>query len=201
MTDIEFAHRLGYEVKLLAIAESLDEGNGAEALIDVRVHPAMIPVDHPLASIHGPFNAVYVEGDSCGEIMLFGRGAGGKPTSTAVLGDVLEAGRSLIGARPVHMPKRHRTRIRPIEALRSQYYLAMDVADRPGVLAAVARVFGEHSVSIQSMEQVGAEPVARLVFVTHLALEKDVQSTLAELKEIPAVKRIGSLIRVVGPER
>ncbi len=77
----------------------------------------------------------------------------------------------------------------------------MDVADRPGVLAAVARVFGEHSVSIQSMEQVGAEPVARLVFVTHLALEKDVQSTLAELKEIPAVKRIGSLIRVVGPER
>lgn len=201
VADIEFAHRLGYEVKLLAIAENVEEGNGAEPLLDVRVHPTMIPLEHPLASIHGSFNAVYVEGDSCGEIMLFGRGAGGMPTASAVLGDVLEAARSLTGARPVHMPRRHQARIRQIDDLRSQYYLAMEVIDRPGVLAAVTRVFGEHSVSIQSMEQVGAEPDARLVFVTHLALEEDVQSTLAELKDLPQVKRIGALIRVVGPER
>ncbi len=199
--DIEFAHRLGYEVKLLAIAENLEEGNGVEPLLDVRVHPTMIPVDHPLASVNGPFNAVYVEGDACGEIMLFGRGAGGMPTASAVLGDVLEAARSLTGSRPVHMPRRHRSRIRPIDDLRSQYYLAMDVTDRPGVLAAVTRVFGDHSVSIQSMEQIGAEPDARLVFVTHLALEADVQSTLAELKDLPPVKRIGALLRVVGRER
>ena len=199
--DIEFAHRLGYEVKLLAIAENLEEGNGVEPLLDVRVHPAMIPVDHPLASVNGAFNAVYVEGDSCGEIMLFGRGAGGMPTASAVLGDVLEAARSLTGSRPVHMPRRHRSRIRPIDDLCSQYYLAMDVTDRPGVLAAVTRVFGDHSVSIQSMEQIGAEPDARLVFVTHLALEADVQSTLAELKDLPPVKRIGALLRVVGRER
>jgi homoserine dehydrogenase len=199
--DIEFARRLGYVVKLLAIAESIEEGNGADPLLDVRVHPAMIPVDHPLASIQGPFNAVYVEGDSCGEIMLFGRGAGGMPTASAVLGDVLEAARSLAGARPVHMPRRHRSRIRPIDELRSQYYLAMDVVDRPGVLAAVARVFGEHWVSIQSMEQVGAEQDARLVFITHLAREADVQSTLSELSELSQLKRIGALIRVVGPER
>jgi homoserine dehydrogenase len=199
--DIEFARRLGYVVKLLAIAESIEEGNGADPLLDVRVHPAMIPVDHPLASIQGSFNAVYVEGDSCGEIMLFGRGAGGMPTASAVLGDVLEAARSLAGARPVHMPRRHRSRVRPIDELRSQYYLAMDVVDRPGVLAAVARVFGEHWVSIQSMEQVGAEQDARLVFITHLAREADVQSTLSELSELSQLKRIGALIRVVGPER
>jgi homoserine dehydrogenase len=199
--DIEFAHRLGYVVKLLAIAESIEEGNGSEPLLDVRVHPAMIPVDHPLASIHGSFNAVYVEGDSCGEIMLLGRGAGGMPTASAVLGDVLEAARSLKGARPVHMPRRHRSRIRPIDDLRSQYYLAMDVVDRPGVLAAVTRVFGEHWVSIQSMEQVGAGQDARLVFITHLAREADVQSTLSELGDLSQVKRIGALIRVVGPER
>ncbi|MGA8295759.1 MAG: homoserine dehydrogenase [Acidimicrobiales bacterium] len=200
-SDVAFAHRLGYEVKLLAIVENLDEGNGAEPLLDVRVHPTMIPVDHPLASVHGPFNAVYVEGDAIGEIMLYGRGAGGMPTASAVLGDVLEAARSLSGSRPVHMPRRHRSRLRPIDELRSQYYLTLDVVDRPGVLSAVTRVFGDHDVSIQSMEQVGAEPDARLVFVTHLALEADVQSTLAELKGLGPVKRIGALLRVVGPER
>jgi homoserine dehydrogenase len=201
VADIEFARRLGYVVKLLAIAESIEAGNDTEPLLDVRVHPTMIPVDHPLASINGPFNAVYVEGDSCGEIMLFGRGAGGMPTASAVLGDVLEAARSLKGARPVHMPRRHRSRVRPIDDLWSQYYLAMDVVDRPGVLAAVTRVFGEHWVSIQSMEQVGAEHEARLVFVTHLAREADIRSTLSELNELSQVKLVGALIRVVGPER
>lgn len=200
-SDIDFAHRLGFEVKLLAIAESLEEGNGDGPLLDVRVHPTMIPIDHPLASVHEAFNALYVEGDASGEIMLFGRGAGGTPTASAVLGDVLDAARGLRGTRPVHAPRRHRSRIRPVEALRSQYYLAMDVVDRPGVLSAVTRVFGDHGVSIQSMEQVGAEPDARLVFVTHLALEADIRATLSELDQLDEVKRIGALLRVVGPER
>jgi homoserine dehydrogenase len=200
-SDIDFAHRLGFEVKLLAIAERLDDGNGDAPLLDVRVHPTMIPIDHPLASVHGAFNALYVEGEACGEIMLFGRGAGGMPTASAVLGDVLEAARSLSGTRPVHVPRRHLSRIRPIDALRSQYYLAMDVIDRPGVLSVVTRVFGDHDVSIQSMEQVGVGPDARLVFVTHIALEADVRATISELDELAQVKRIGALLRVVGPER
>jgi homoserine dehydrogenase len=201
VADIEFAKRLGYEVKLLAIAELVGDGDGTDSVIDVRVHPTMIPLDHPLASVNGPFNAVFVEGAACGEIMLFGRGAGGMPTASAVLGDILDAARSLTGSRPVRLPPRHRVRIRPIDELRSQYYVAMDVADRPGVLAAVAHVFGEHSVSIRSMEQVELGETARLVFVTHIALEANVQATLAELRNLDVVKRIGGLLRVIGPER
>ncbi|HLX78202.1 MAG TPA: homoserine dehydrogenase, partial [Acidimicrobiales bacterium] len=116
--DIEFAHRLGYEVKLLAIIESIEEGNGSEAVIDVRVHPTMIPVAHPLAEVRGSFNAIFVEGAASGEIMLFGRGAGGMPTASAVLGDVLDAARSLSGNRHVRFPPRHRVKIRPIDELR-----------------------------------------------------------------------------------
>lgn len=197
--DIEFARQLGYEVKLLAIVESIEE-DGEEALIDVRVHPTMIPRDHPLAEVHGSFNAIFIEGAACGEIMLFGRGAGGMPTASAVLGDVLDAARSLTGNRRVRFPPRRRVAIRPIDELRSQYYLALDVVDRPGVLAAVATVFAAHSVSIRSMEQVDLGRAARLVFVTHLALEADVQATRSGLRDLDVVERIGGLLRVIGRE-
>lgn len=196
-TDVEFAGRLGYVIKLLAIAELVDRGDGT---INVRVHPTMVPVEHPLASVHGSYNAVFVEGEACGEIMLFGRGAGGRPTASAVLGDVIEAGRSLTGARPVRLPPHHTVRVSPIDELRSQYYVTMDVADRPGVLAAVAQIFGDHSVSIRLMEQVELGSVARLVFVTHVAREADVQATLADLDGLEPVKRIGCLLRVMGQE-
>lgn len=196
VADIDVAHRLGYEVKLLAVAERAGDGDA----ICVRVHPAMVPKGHPLAGVRGPFNAVFVEGDAVGELMLYGRGAGGKPTASAVLGDVLDAARSLDGGAPVRFPAREHVEIRPIDELEAQYYLTIDVVDRPGVLAAVATVFGDHRVSIRSMEQVDLGPEARLVLITHRAREADVQATLAGLHGVDAVERIGQLLRVVGPE-
>jgi homoserine dehydrogenase len=198
--DIEFAHRLGYEVKLLAVAEQLD-GEDGSAKIAVRVHPAMVPADHPLATIRGPFNAIFIEGDAAGELMLFGRGAGGRPTATAVLGDVIDAAGSLGSGGGRRFAPRHRAEMRPIGELRAQYYVAIDVSDRPGVLAAVAAVFGRHNVSVRSMEQVGLGDEARLVFITHLARESDVQATLGDLALLDSVRRVGGLIRVVGQER
>lgn len=199
VADIEFAHRLGYEVKLLAIAELEGEGEGAG--IAVRVHPAMLPSDHPLSKVRGAFNAVFIEGEAAGELMLYGRGAGGRPTASAVLGDLLDAAGSLAAGRRPRRVRRRRLEIRPIDELRAQYYLALDVADRPGVLADVARVFGDHAVSIRSMEQVGLGDEARLVFITHTAREADVQATLGDLAKLDAVERIGGLVRVIGPER
>lgn len=212
--DIAFAHRLGYEVKLLAVAERVGGGAGAGTGtgagtgggagapgVTVRVHPAMVPAEHPLASVRGSFNAVFVEGESAGEIMIYGRGAGGGPTASAVLGDVVAAAHHLqsgIRGRPV---RRDRIELRPMSELRTQYYLTLDVADRPGVLGAVAQVFGDHHVSIRSMEQVGLGDEARLVFITHTALEADVQATLESLAKLEAVDRIGGLLRVIGPER
>ena len=201
LLDIDFARRLGYEVKLLAVAERVSEPYAAEIEIAVRVHPTMVPSSHPLAGVRGPFNAVFLEGVNAGELMLYGRGAGGAPTASAVLGDLIEAARSLdLGSnpRPVH---RQKVVIRPIDDLMAQYYVTLDVADRPGVLAAVAAVFGDHEVSIRSMEQVGLGAEARLVFLTHLAKEADLQATLAELGRLDAVERIGGLLRVIGVEQ
>jgi homoserine dehydrogenase len=197
-SDIEFAHRLGYEVKLLAVAERVEE-DGASA-VSVRVHPAMVPIDHPLASVRGPFNAVFVEGDAAGELMIYGRGAGGRPTASAVLGDVIEAAHHVREQTRARSAMRRRPLLRPISALRTQYYLSIDVSDQPGVLAAVASVFGAHNVSIRSMEQVGLGSEARLVFITHTALEADLQATIAGLSELDSVERIGCVLRVIGPD-
>ncbi|HTW97350.1 MAG TPA: homoserine dehydrogenase [Acidimicrobiales bacterium] len=201
--DVEFAARLGYVVKLLAVVERVEDGaaeGGGEA-ISLRVHPAMVPREHPLAGVRGPFNAVFVEGEAAGELMLYGRGAGGHPTASAVLGDVIDVAAGLgLPSRRHGGPARH-VAVRPIDELRAQYYLAIDVIDRPGVLARVARVFGDHDVSIRSMEQVGLGAEARLVFITHMALEADIQATLSELARDEAVERTGGLLRVIGPER
>jgi homoserine dehydrogenase len=199
VSDIDFAHRLGYEVKLLAIAERVD-GLESKTKVAVRVHPAMLPVEHPLSAVKGVFNAVFVEGESCGELMLYGRGAGGEPTASALVGDLLDAA-SNIGSngRDAH-PFRVHVEIDPIDNLRAQYYVTVDVLDRPGVLASVATVFGMHGVSIRSMEQVGLSDEARLVFITHMAREADVQATLDGLRALDVVEHIGGLIRVIGPE-
>jgi homoserine dehydrogenase len=194
-TDIAFAQRLGYVVKLLGIAEQID------GQVAVRVHPAMIPATHALASVRDSFNAVFIEGEAVGELMLYGRGAGAMPTSSALLGDLLDAAHNLrIGGRgraPVLAP----AKLRDVSELRSQYYLALDVADRPGVLASVAGVLGDHGVSIQSMEQQGLGDEARLVFITHVAREADVQATLNDLRALDAVRSVGGLLRVIGDER
>ncbi len=203
-SDIAFAHRLGYEVKLLAIAErsgppATTPGQDAPS-VAVRVHPAMVPKDHPLASVRGSFNAVFVEGDAAGELMVYGRGAGGRPTASAVLGDVIDAAHHLREGSRARSVRRRTPDLRPISELRTQYYLTLDVIDQPGVLAAVASIFGDHHVSIRSMEQTGLAGEARLVFITHTALEADVSATLEALRGLDSVERIGSVLRVIGPE-
>ncbi len=191
--DIAFAHRLGYEIKLLAVAEQGDDGRVA-----VRVHPAMVPASHPLASVRGSFNAVFIEGEAVGELMLYGRGAGGRPTASAVLGDVVDAAGNLRRGTSASIGTLPRAVIRPVDEARSEYYLHIEVLDRPGVLHAVAGVFAEHRVSIRSMEQEGMGDEARLIFITHEAAESDFQATLAALRGLDAVDRVTSVLRVVA---
>ncbi|MFP3906729.1 MAG: homoserine dehydrogenase [Acidimicrobiales bacterium] len=194
--DLAFAERLGYVVKLLAIVERFDGGDGQE--LAVRVHPAMVPVSHPLASVRESFNAVFVEGGAVGDLMFYGRGAGGAPTASAVLGDVIDAALNLGQGRAATIARRTEAVIRPIDMLTSEYYINLEVADRPGALATVAGVFGEHGVSIRSMEQEGLGAEARLVFITHEAVEADVQTTLQTLRDLEVVDRVASVLRVVA---
>jgi homoserine dehydrogenase len=191
--DIDYAAKMGYVVKLLAVAERPAGGDVA-----VRVHPAMVPADHPLASVRDSFNALFVEGEAVGDLMFYGRGAGGSPTASAVLGDLIDA--ALNRARGSHatVGTLAKARIRPVDEVESAYYLNLDVLDRPGVLAAVAGIFGDHGVSIRSMEQEGLGDEARLVFITHVALEADVQATIRDLHHLDAVDRITSVLRVIG---
>lgn len=191
--DIAFAHRLGYEVKLLAVAEQGDDGRVA-----VRVHPAMLPKDHPLAAVRDSFNAVFVEGEAVGQLMFYGRGAGGSPTASAVLGDLIDAAGNLRTGAHASIGRLPRADIRPIDEVRSEYYLNLEVVDRPGVLHAVSGVFATHDVSIRSMEQEGLGDEARLVFITHEAPESAIQATLRDLGELDAVGRITSMLRVLG---
>jgi homoserine dehydrogenase len=193
--DIAFAHRLGYTVKLLAIAE---EQNGE---IAVRVHPAMIPNTHPLASVRDNLNAVFVEGENVGELMFYGRGAGGGPTGTSVVGDILDVARNLIsGGRGVGCTCYADKKVRPIDEMEAQYYILLDVADKPGVLAHVAQAFGDNDVSIRSVWQEGHGDEAQLVLISHRALEKNLQATLARLRALEEVTKIASVMRVEGSE-
>jgi len=191
--DVEFARRAGYVIKLIGVVERVGE-NG----ISRRTHPALIPVDHPLAAVHGAMNAVFIEGDKSGPLMWLGQGAGGIATATAVLGDVLHAARNRVAGRH-DIPFTVDDRLESVDAgdLSSVFYLSIDVRDEPGVLAQVAGVFGNHNVSIQSMEQSGFGQEARLAFLTHEALARDVTSTLHELDQLAAVDSIGACIRVI----
>lgn len=201
-TDISFARRLGFQIKLLALAERFDDGSVA-----VRVHPTMVPDHHPLASVRDSFNAVFIEGDAVGDLMFFGRGAGGFPTASAVLGDVVDAASNLAKATHASLGAFAKAKVRPIDDLHYRYYVNLEVQDRPGVLAAVAGLFGGHGVSIRSMEQESlggdehgrsADGLARLIFITHEAREADVRATLHELRDLDAVTSIGSVLRVIG---
>ena len=197
--DIELARRLGYVVKAVAVAERTDD-DGEPPEVAVRVHPAMVPVQHPLASVRDSFNAVFIQGDAVGELMFYGRGAGGRPTASAVLGDLVDAAVNLSSGGPGRIGRLVRARIRSIDDLRSAYYIGLEVADQPGVLASVAAVFGGHGVSIRLMEQHGLGDDARLVFITHTSRERDVQATLRELRSLESVHEVGTVVRVVGDE-
>ena len=198
--DIEMARRLGYAVKAIAVAERTGDGDGERPEVAVRVHPAMVPFQHPLASVRDSFNAVFIQGDAVGELMFYGRGAGGRPTAGAVLGDLVDAAVNLASGGPRRIGRLVPARIRSIDDLRSAYYIGMEVADQPGVLASVAAVFGRHEVSIRSMEQHGLRDDARLVFITHECLERDLQATLRDLRGLEAVHDLGNVIRVIGDE-
>ena len=161
----------------------------------------MVPIDHPLASVRGSYNAVFIEGEAVGQLMLLGRGAGGGPTASAVLGDLIDAAKNVrAGARGATIGDLVRKPIRPIDETASQFYVSLDVADQPGVLATIAGVFGNHEVSIQSMQQKGQGEGARLIFVTHLAREAALTATIHDVRELDVVGRIGSVLRVVGGE-
>ena len=192
--DIAVARRLGYVVKLLGIAEH-DAATGSVA---VRVHPAMVPVTHPLASVRDSFNAVFVEGGAVGSLMFYGRGAGGFPTASAVLGDVIDAAVNLSKGTHGTIGSFGKANMLPIDETSSEYLLSLEVSDKPGVLHAVTGTFARHGVSIRAAEQEGIRDDARLVFITHLAKESDVQATVRELRELDVVQQVGTILRVIG---
>lgn len=191
--DIEYAREIGYAVKLLAIGRRTSEG------LDVRVHPTMIPIKHPLASVDGVYNAIYVVGDFVGETMFFGEGAGAGAAASAVMGDVIEAARALQDENSVtHCTCVEDLPLRSISKLTTRYYTRMVVDDKPGVLAATANAFADHGVSIESLiqRQPGENGRAELVYVTHVANEADVQAAFADITSLDAVREIAALIRV-----
>lgn len=193
--DIQDAARMGYVVKLLAIAE-IDEDE-----ISARVHPAMVPESHPLASVRDAFNAVFVEGEKVGQLMFFGRGAGGDPTASSVVGDLIQVARHLVhGGRSIGCTCSLDLKVRPMDDTHGQYYLNLHVEDRPGVLAEIADRFGHNGVSIERVWQEGAGDEATLVFITHMAQEGAFQKTVDELRELQAVRNVSSILRVEGEE-
>jgi homoserine dehydrogenase len=195
-TDIGHAHRMGYVIKLLGIAESTDGD------IAVRVHPALVPKAHPLASVRESFNAIFVQAEAVGDLMFYGRGAGSLPTASAVVGDIVDVARGVLsGERPFNSLRGGGKRIRPIAELTVQFYVLLDVADEAGVLAAVASTFGEHDVSIKSVWQEGHGDSAQLLLITHAAREGDLQDTLQDLRELSAVRDVASVMRVEGSEQ
>lgn len=191
--DIAVARRLGYVVKLLAICEQGDDG-----AVAVRVHPAMVPNAHPLAAVSGSYNAVFVEGEAVGSLMFYGRGAGGFPTASAVLGDVIDAAINLRQGTHGSIGALAKVPTRAIDETTAEYLLSLDVADQPGVLHAVTGVFARHGVSIRAAEQEGVGGDARLVFITHEAQEAAIQATVRELRDLDVVRKVGSLLRVIG---
>jgi homoserine dehydrogenase len=193
--DLEHGKELGYTLKLLAIA------NEEDGEIDVRVHPAFIPVKHPLASVNGVFNAIFIRGDFVGEVMHYGRGAGQKPTASAVVGDIMEVARNLeygsVGR--ISCTCFEHKRIKPISEVMSCYYIRMMVKDRPGVLAGIAGVFGNQQVSLGSVIQKRTDGnLAELVLVTHRVKEGSLQDALKILEGMSIVGSINNVIRVEG---
>lgn len=191
--DIAFGKRLGYCIKLLGVAE--DSAHG----VAVRVHPAMVPLEHPLAGVRGAHNAVFVEGPALGELLFMGPGAGGDPTATAVLGDVIDAARELLaGTQVVPRIQFGEGRIADFADVPSQWYVRLEVFDAPGVLAQIAGVFGEHDVSIRSVWQEGRGGAATLILVTHEAAEANQRSAVEAIRGLDVVKQVAATIRVIG---
>jgi len=192
--DFRYARELGYVIKLLAVARR-DEG-----VLQVRVHPALLPEAELLAKVDGVLNAVQVEGDLVGRVLFQGAGAGASPTSSAIMADVLDAARSIVqDSRPAPWRYTEDMAVQPMSELVSRYYIRMEVADRPGVLAGIARCFGDNAVSIASViqkETDEAAQTAELVVMTHGAREAAVQTSIAQIQGLEQVRQVGNLLRV-----
>jgi homoserine dehydrogenase len=189
--DIEVADRLGYVIKLLGIASEVDDR------VAVRVHPTFLPKEHPLAGVRESFNAIYVEADAAGELMFYGRGAGSLPTGSAVVGDIIDVSRNLLQTARGPIASNHRAKpLRPIEDLQTQYYVLLAVEDQPGVLAEVARTFGDHDVSIGQVWQEGSGDTAQLVLITHRSREGDLRACVESLEASTSVRKVTSVLRV-----
>lgn len=206
--DIAAAKDAGFVIKLLAIAEKLPaagtDGDGGEG-VSVRVHPTLLPREHPLAAVHGAFNAVFIEAENAGELMFYGQGAGGTPTASAVLGDLVSAARSLVLGGPGRTETTTgQVSALPIDAAVTSYYIGLDVADQPGVLARIAQLFAEHGVSIEIMRQTihrDAESnveSAELRIVTHRASEAALAATVQAVKGLDVINSVTSVLRVEG---
>ena len=205
--DVAWAARTGHVLKLLAIAERTDAG------VLVRVHPALVPASHPLSGVHGAFNAVFVEAEAAGELMFYGRGAGGAPTASAVLGDLVSVARHRVlgGRGPVESSYADLPMVAASTAV-TRYQMRLDVADRPGVLAQVAAVLAAHGVSIETVQQTpqqvagtagdavgaAAPPLAHLIITTHAAPDAALAATVAAIAELDSVARVVSVLRVEG---
>jgi homoserine dehydrogenase len=193
-TDVARAAEIGCTVKLLAICERVTSDSVA-----VRVHPAMIPTAHPLAAVGDAFNAVFVEAEAAGQLMFYGQGAGGEPTASAVLGDLVAVARNrLAGAAGPGSTGYANLAVRPMDETPTRYHVSLDVADKPGVLATVAHEFAVHDVSISTVRQDGSGDAATLVIVTHSAPDAALSATIAALRDMPAVRAVTSVLRVEG---
>src|SRR3954463_8124349 len=193
--DVASAKRMDCVVKLLAIAEVASDGRS----VGVRVHPAMIPRSHPLAGVRDAYNAVFVEAEAAGQLMFYGRGAGGAPTASAVMGDLVAAARNrLTGARGFGESAYADLRISPMGQTVTRYHVSLDATDKAGVLATIASAFARHDVSIRTVKQEGRGDDATLVLVTHTATDAALAATVDELRSLDAVRAVASVMRVEG---
>lgn len=193
--DIAYAKELGYEIKLLAIAKEDERG------VEARVHPVMIPSKHPLASVSGEMNAIFVEGDAVGEVMFYGPGAGRLPAASAIVGDVFEVARRmrLGNAGGMSCGCYEQKSVKQIEEIESRYYVRIHVLDRPGVLAKIAKVLGDSDVSIETaLQQMTHKDYAELVFGIYRVKEKNMRSALERIENLDVVLKIGNILRVEG---
>lgn len=202
--DFDAAQALGCTIKLLAICERITTPDGAQR-VSARVYPALVPLSHPLATVSGAFNAVVVEAEAAGRLMFYGQGAGGNPTASAVMGDVVMAARNRVhGGRGPRESKYAQLPIAPMGVISTRYYVSMTVKDRPGVLASVATEFGKREVSIAEVRQEGILDDhgqltgARIVVVTHRATDAALSDTVSALSELDVVEKVNSVLRLEG---
>ncbi|MBV9470245.1 MAG: homoserine dehydrogenase [Abitibacteriaceae bacterium] len=194
--DIEYARELGYVIKLVALARQDPDGE-----IELRVHPALLPTEHPLANVNDVFNAVFIQGDAVGDVMFYGRGAGSDPTGSAVVGDIIEVARNLCRGKSGQLASEaaHPLRIKDFADVETRFCVRMQVADRPGMMAQIATVFGEKGVSIESIVQKKSDgETAEIFWMSHRTTQRAMARSLNEFNRLDAVRDVASVIRVEG---